>query len=241
SHSRRRRIGVPRGGRPALASRPSTSRTLVVEPRTSAARLVPPSSATTGTWIGSRGRSGWRMSPLPLSDSLSGSSLSTRVPFAEGIGDSFGPSIGRPSEFFEWRRTRPLRQHVQRWSELRRRASRYLRDGLRAAALESPLAVDAQRGLGPGRQTLRRDGSSALLAYAVRARLACTKGGLDLRLFASQKLLGGLLQLALVGEVRRVGRVLTDDAQLAGLLALVALERGVVLGLAQRLEILGSA
>jgi hypothetical protein len=69
--------------------------------------------------------------------------------------------------------------------------------------------------------------------------LARAHGGLHLLHLALQEILRGLLQLALVREVGRIRRVLTDDAQFAGLLTLVTLEGRIVFGLAERFEILG--
>ena len=105
--------------------------------------------------------------------------------------------------------------------------------------ISQTLAVDAQRGLRPRRQTFGRDLLAAPLAHAIRAGLSGVERRFDLLRLPLEQVLGGLLQLTLVREIGHVGRMLTDDAQLTGHLTLVAAEGGVVLGLAQRLEILG--
>ena len=70
--------------------------------------------------------------------------------------------------------------------------------------------------------------------------LAPTHGVAHLFGLAVEDLLSRQLELALEGEVSDVGGVLANHADFASHLALVAAEGGVVLGLAQRLELLSA-
>jgi hypothetical protein len=103
------------------------------------------------------------------------------------------------------------------------------------------LTVNAQRGLRSRLQSLGRNRSAAVLAYPVGALLTRPHRGFYLLGLAIQQLLRGLLQLALVREIGDIGRVLIDRTELAGDVALVAAQGGVVLDLPQRFEVLGAA
>jgi hypothetical protein len=112
---------------------------------------------------------------------------------------------------------------------------------LRSTGFQAPLAVYAQGRLGSRLQALGRNRTAALLAHPVRAAVAGTHRGFNLFGLALKHLLGSLLQLALVGEIGHVGRVLPDEARLAGHFALIAAEGGLMLRLAQVLEVLSSS
>ena len=110
--------------------------------------------------------------------------------------------------------------------------------GYWSGALAASLALHAQGRLGPRSQAIGRDGLTAVLARTVGAALPCSQRVVDLRLFALQQVLSGLLQLALVHEIGGVSGVLRHGAELASDLALIAREGGVVLRLAERLQVL---
>lgn len=114
-----------------------------------------------------------------------------------------------------------------------------MRTGLNAwaGAFASPLTLDAQRRLGPRFEPLGGDLLAALLARAVRAALSRPHRVLDLGLLALQQLLGGLLHLALEQDVRGIGRMLIDTAQLTRNFPFIAGERGVVLRLTERRQL----
>ena len=68
--------------------------------------------------------------------------------------------------------------------------------------------------------------------------LARAHGRLDLLGLTVDELARRFLKLALIGEVGHIGRMLADDAQLAGHLALIAAERRVLLVSLEGLEVL---
>src|SRR5437879_233357 len=94
--------------------------------------------------------------------------------------------------------------------------------------LQLALALDAARGFGPGGQAGRVDRLPAALTDAVGAFARALEGLLDFGQPRLGDVADGDVELALEGDVGRVGRVLVRRGELARGRFLVARERGAV-------------
>ena len=81
---------------------------------------------------------------------------------------------------------------------------------------------------------------TAFLADSVGASVTSTYSRLHLLRLTLQQLLGRLLQFALIREIGYVGRVLSDQTDLAGHFALIAGKCGLPFSLAERFQLLSA-